>query len=332
MKKLSDLTLFPEYRSFEQDIVHDFYIPTLKRAIEYKRAVGFFSSSSLNQITKGILGLVKNKGKIKIIASPKLNEEDIKSIAEGYAERDRVIESSLHNFFIKEQLEQKNEILKERFSLLVWLIKNNFLEIRLAVIESNNRLGMYHEKVGLISDGGNKLAFFGSMNETETAFRYNYESFDVYTNWTGEDGRKRVELKESAFDRLWNNEMNNVSVINFPEALKHQLIEQTEDPDFDIIKEDESKKKKQKVKEPKMDLMISKTPKYYPWIPKHIQLREYQKKAIKNFERQGFKGIFDMATGTGKTITGLAAATRLYEKKERLALIIVAPYQHLVEQ
>src|SRR5699024_9680665 len=44
-------------------------------------------------------------------------------------------------------------------------------------------------------------------------------------------------------------------------------------------------------------------------------------------------GIFDMATGTGKTITGLAAATELFENSNRrLAIVIVCPYQHLVEQ
>ena len=40
-----------------------------------------------------------------------------------------------------------------------------------------------------------------------------------------------------------------------------------------------------------------------------------------------------MATGTGKTITSLAAAVNLYEEpKERFALVIVVPYKHLVEQ
>lgn len=39
-----------------------------------------------------------------------------------------------------------------------------------------------------------------------------------------------------------------------------------------------------------------------------------------------------MATGTGKTYTGLGAVVHLYEEKKRLAIVIVCPYQHLVEQ
>ena len=44
-------------------------------------------------------------------------------------------------------------------------------------------------------------------------------------------------------------------------------------------------------------------------------------------------GIYDMATGTGKTLTALASIEQLFrDNDERLAVIIVCPYQHLVEQ
>ena len=54
------------------------------------------------------------------------------------------------------------------------------------------------------------------------------------------------------------------------------------------------------------------------------KLREYQKDAINKWEDTGFNGIFDMATGTGKTFTAIGAATRLYEKLDgNLAVFIV---------
>ena len=61
-------------------------------------------------------------------------------------------------------------------------------------------------------------------------------------------------------------------------------------------------------------------------------MREYQKEAIEKWKQRDYCGIFDMATGTGKTYTGLGAVTKLFEEKKRLAIIIVCPYQHLVEQ
>ena len=69
-----------------------------------------------------------------------------------------------------------------------------------------------------------------------------------------------------------------------------------------------------------------------PAIPRGVSLHEYQTDAIDTWVENDFRGIFDMATGTGKTYTGLGAAVKLYNIKRRLAVIIVAPYQHLVDQ
>ena len=91
---LRELTIKSEYRSFIDDVVKDFYIPLLSEAVLYQRAVGFFSSSALSMISRGIDGLIKNGGKIQIVASPRLTEEDYIEIQKGYELR-KVIENSL---------------------------------------------------------------------------------------------------------------------------------------------------------------------------------------------------------------------------------------------
>ena len=73
---LKELIIEREYRSLANDIVSNFFIPVLNQAVEYKRAVGFFSSSALIEVSKGLIGLKKNNGKIKLICSPKISEED----------------------------------------------------------------------------------------------------------------------------------------------------------------------------------------------------------------------------------------------------------------
>lgn len=40
---LKDINIKIEYRTMVDNLPHDFYIPLLKEAIIYKRAVGFFS-------------------------------------------------------------------------------------------------------------------------------------------------------------------------------------------------------------------------------------------------------------------------------------------------
>ena len=45
-----ELELKAEYRTLNDDIINDFYIPLLKRSVLYKRAVGFFSSTALAEL------------------------------------------------------------------------------------------------------------------------------------------------------------------------------------------------------------------------------------------------------------------------------------------
>lgn len=49
---LQDVSVKNEYRSLIDNVVQEFYIPLLEQAKVYKRAVGFFSSSSLVEINK----------------------------------------------------------------------------------------------------------------------------------------------------------------------------------------------------------------------------------------------------------------------------------------
>lgn len=64
----------------------------------------------------------------------------------------------------------------------------------------------------------------------------------------------------------------------------------------------------------------------------NIELRKYQRKAINSFVSNNWRGIFEMATGTGKTFTSLFAANRYYTINGRMFLIIIVPYVHLINQ
>ena len=92
---LKEHNIKSEYRSLIDNVVQNFYIPLLDEATLYQRAVGFFSSSSLVEISKGIASLAKCGGKIQIVASPYLSEEDIDAIRKGYENRDAVIEKAV---------------------------------------------------------------------------------------------------------------------------------------------------------------------------------------------------------------------------------------------
>ena len=96
-----DLTILRSYKTNKNDIVTEFYNPILKKSVLYKRAVGFFSSNALIELSKGIAGLIRNGGNIKFIVSPILSNEDIEAISRGYDERSIIQEANSLTFFLQ---------------------------------------------------------------------------------------------------------------------------------------------------------------------------------------------------------------------------------------
>ena len=294
----------------------------MKQAVLYKRAVGFFSSTALIEMSAGICGLVKNGGKIQMIASPRLSAEDIQAITDGIKRRDDVIEEAL----IRELSEPIGQQDSARLNLLSNLIASGVLEIKIAFLETDDTVGMFHEKMGLMYDSDqNIIAFSGSMNESFNAFRQNYEAVDVFTSWSNDE--ERVMAKQAAFNAMWNDYEPSIRVREFPKVVdlivSKYLVEKKTDLDLD---DDLFSASPTSVKVEK-DIPTG------PHIPAKVKMRPYQIDAINSWAEKGYRGIFDMATGTGKTYTALAAIATLYKAtKQNLAVFIVCPYQHLVEQ
>lgn len=317
-----------EYRSLIDNIVQDFYIPFLGEAVSYKRAVGYFSSSSLVEISKGIAEMASKGGKIQIVSSPYLSNEDIEAIKKGYVDRNQVIEKALLNQILEEPSDYYS---MERLNLLSSLIADGIMDIQIAFTEDKNGIGMYHEKMGIIEDTeGNKIAFSGSNNETATAMSINYETIDVFRSWGDLNEKERVRLKENAFCSIWNDIEPSIKVLKFPNVTD-ALIEKYRRklPNFNIDKEQFARRiltYASKIQEMPNQLIGAR-------IPNDVELRQYQKNAISVWVGENYRGIYDMATGTGKTLTGLGAISKLSEDLDDvLAVVIVCPYQHLVEQ
>lgn len=311
---LSDLHIAKEYRNLKCDVINDFYVPILSNAVMYKRAVGFFNSAALYEMAIGLRHLVEKQGKMELIVSPRLTEEDIQSINLGYKTREEVIERAL----LRDFDEPKSKTEFRKLNLLANLIAEGVLDIKVAFKINTNSAGIFHEKIGIVIDSeGNKVAFTGSMNETYSGLLQNYESIDVFCSWRDED-YDRVNIKENAFDNLWDNLDTAMEVIPFPkvavERLNSYKVEKTEPLCVEIQNEDDSQ-----------DVFFK--------IPDNVDLYDYQREAIESWKNNNYCGIFDMATGAGKTFTALGALSALSKNlNNHIAVVIVAPYQHLVEQ
>ena len=315
---LKSIELKKEYRSQLDNVVRDFYIPVLKESVKYQRAVGFFSSSALIALSSGICGLIQNGGTIEIVASPYLQEQDIEAIRDGLKRRDDIFKEAL----IRGLKEPEGKFEQDRLNLLSNLIAVGRLNIKIAFMENNDSIGMFHEKLGLMYDADdNIVAFSGSMNESSNAFLSNYEAIDVFTSWSQDN--ERVLSKKAAFNAIWGNYEPSIKVIEFPE-IADEIIQRYRINDHIDLSIDTDQY---------FAITSSNTHKNTPFIPKDVIIRPYQTDAIDEWKKRNYCGIYDMATGAGKTYTALASIAEIsHDVNYILAVIIVCPYQHLVDQ
>jgi DNA phosphorothioation system restriction enzyme len=318
---LKDLSLHISYSSDSGNIIKDFYVPCMRNAMLYRRAVGYFTSHGLSVAAQGIAHLIKNEGKIKLIASPCLTDEDIAAIGDGYKRREEVIREASQRGFVGIE----NKLMRERLGALAWLIEVGALDVRLAIRVNKDgslKRGIFHEKMGIFSDEmSNSVAFAGSPNETVGGLVENYESIDVFWSW--DDPHGRVNKKIDRFEKLWNNQTEGLETIEFTEISKELLraYKVEKPPDVDLEEVEET-----------TDMLQGEAAYAGPSIPADVKLRDYQQEAVKNWFKNNGKGTFRFATGTGKTITALAAGINLYQKQQLDAIIIVCPFKHLVNQ
>ena len=324
MGQFLDITFQTRYRSGDAFAKpREFYNLVLPCTKVYKRAVGFFSSTSFLEISYGILSLVQNDGKMQLITSPRLNEDDVEAIKKGYEEREKIY----LNAFKREMTMPKTINEQNRLNILANLIENGILEIKIAVTK-NPEVSMYHEKIGLFEDEkGNKVAISGSMNESETAISENFESFQVFCGWCDRDN-ERVQTCEDDFNAMWGNKQNGLDVFDFPELPK-ELVRayKTSNKSRSELKNEEAS-----LAFESLDETDSFDSKMFFKFPHTLKVRPHQRKAIEKFIEDGFQCLFAMATGTGKTLTSLFAANELSCYVPLDSILIIVPLKDLVDQ
>ena len=318
---LRALQLGDRYRSDSEDVVATFYVPAFSVATSYSRAVGYFTSTSLALFSRGIDEFAKRGGTMRLVASPHLNEDDMIDIERGYNVREVVERATLREL----ETEQGDNVL-DGLGLLGRLIAEGRLDIKLAFVEQAGRIGIYHEKIGIFRDDvGDIVGFTGSSNETFGGLMANFESVEVYRGWVAGDGARALRL-EADFQALWANQTPNLSVERFPDVARERLIKLGNDrPPKALPGRDDALTPPEVVVSPAQLV-----------LPSWLQVRDYQRQAVEAWLKQQARGIFKMATGTGKTKTAMIAATMLggvlRRREEPLIVLILAPLTHLVDQ
>ena len=227
---LTDRAWKLKYTPDDGDLVELFYVPVLEDAERYDRLTGYFNAGALALAARGIEGLVRNAGRMRLVVGCTLEPSEIEAIECGEALRD-LVEQRLASL----PLAPPDPASSEALELLAWMIARGHLEVKVAVpCDPDGRPipsdGIFHEKAGIVADrSGDRLAWNGSLNETAAGWRRNWESINVYTSWGPEPGR--VDDEEANFARIWANRSKRVIVLDVPDAARRDLMRFMPDSD-----------------------------------------------------------------------------------------------------
>ena len=314
------------YDADTDNLRKDFYEPALKNAKVYKRASGFFSSSCFISWGRFIFRLYKDpEAKAQLIISPHLTDKDIKALIDSQEDQVEKIFEAKVDELLSGLVDEENPDVDDFSKIMCWLIVNGKLQIKFAVKKDNR--GMYHRKIGIIEyDSENEIAFSGSSNESLYGHEFNDEVIDVFCSWKESDS-ERIENHKGRFERNWNGTSENCKIYDLSKESIKKLKTKSEElpPGFksdDFIIDDRGNIK----------IKPGILPPPPPPPPPPFKLRPHQKKAVDNWKKNGYLGLFDMCTGAGKTVAALAGVKTLSENENLRCVIILCPTNLLVNQ
>lgn len=326
-----DMLIKPSYDTIQDDLLVDFYIPVLEHAKRYDRISGFFSSTSLAIAARGIAGLIRNKGKMRLLTCQKLSKDDVTEIQKYVRHADSLIGEKM----ISEMDDVEDAFKRDHVAALGYMLQQGYLEMKIAVlydtdVESRKvgslKNAILHQKIGILYDPNfHGISFSGSNNESATGWLENIEEFKTFKSW--KEGQKEYFMEDcDRFERLWNLENDKhtgMYVMDLPDAVKQHFLQISNDFRLDSISTKEYLKQNKQI-----FFIKEENDKKEP-----LSLYYYQKCAVNQWIENGHKLMLQMATGTGKTRTAfgcMECACR--DIKSGLIIVVATPQITLTRQ
>lgn len=221
------------------NILHDFYIPALMRAVRYDRVAGYFRSSSLAAASQGFSAFAAQDGKARFIVGADLDPQDIRILLQAHQRDDQEAIARLLGAEL-DTLDAWPENVHNGMALLGWMVSKEKLDLKVACrihAETGQPIpfdasydGYVHMKWAIFRDRqDNALYVSGSMNESRQALVVNAENIDVHCSWQGQVETQRSREAQQEFDLLWSNNHPHFQVLSLPEAVHRRLVSLAED-------------------------------------------------------------------------------------------------------
>lgn len=336
------------YKSHSEWEPIGFFSECLCNATTFDLMLGFFSSSAINVLSDGFATFLYNGGRMRLVINDILSTEDQSCIATAS-------EPGTLPFIDLSDLESLNYTLSKRdehfFECLSWLIRNERIDIK--IVAPKGGIGIAHSKYGLFSDGINTVSFEGSVNFSYAALVQNMESMTIACDWNGKADEARVNDTKDSFNNIFEGNDESLEYLS-AQDVKTRMVSNFKSKEISELLEDEAKllaekdlsnlpitvhhainKAKERVraaieKKNKQQVVASSEPHFpFPSGPREYQIEAFEK--WKNNE-PAQRGLFAMATGTGKTLTSLNCLLQIYIKAHFYKAIILVPTITLVNQ
>ena len=320
----------PLYILPKDPVTEDVLIPCFQSATQVDCMMGFFSSEIFVSLAPGLATFINcSGGNLRLIISPLLRTEDRKAIEEGITSPEEIACEVLEEFVITE-----NSIAQHTLKCLSWLLRHGRVEIKIALMKD----ALFHPKIWLFREGDDAIAAHGSSNMTYAGVQKNIEQMSIAKSWEDSNQSYITEKFCDQFRQLWTNYDEACTVIPIPQAIEENLLK-TYSSDIAPTETDFHTLYKQatdSIEESSASYDLNRLSPPSFAIPSYLRFEdgpfEHQGKAVKAWCEAGYQGVLEMATGSGKTITAMICAHKLYNVAKPLFIVVAAPYIPLIQQ
>jgi len=321
----------PAYEIPDDDLVGEILDPALRSADDTRVAAGFFTSRCLSQIAGGLAAFINDSDAIlDLMVSPEISEEDREAIRRGIREPEVVLEEALERLFVEAHLSD-SAVQRHTVDTLAYLVAGGRLRLRVVLMER----GIYHKKIWLFRAGDEWLAVHGSGNATERGLLVNGEQMSIDRAWQdGPRSEARVQIFLEQWDRQWENRHPTALTVEVSQALEtlrgYAADSAPTVSDFwKAWQQDHAAGV-----EPDLPPAMRHAPTDHQLqVPNNLIWRDgrfgHQGRAVDALlEEAG--GIVAIATGGGKTVTALIAATEMQNMEPRhICVVVLVPSRPL---
>jgi superfamily II DNA or RNA helicase len=327
MSELDNLK--PIYFPTECNLDTDLFFPIAKNSTGLDCMMGYFTSGSLVELARSIVCFLTSSQshKMRFIVSPNLAVEDLGAIKDAISYDKNLLPLLFPDFSITEETLRSNTI-----KALCFLVASGKLKLKVAI----KTKGLFHSKCWMFRTDQGDLAVHGSGNATKAGLSVNFEQLVVSRSWLGVESAYICTDLVKRFSQIWGNDYKGILCVDLNgktleaiNELKTQYCAEDNSVDAIIDKlisqlENENPPPANEIETQKLAVP--------DWLDYESGPFAHQGAAVDAWMKNNKMGILSIATGGGKTLTSLVAATLVNQTEKNLLVVIAVPTTALLNQ